>query len=139
MCNFLCTVTDFSAAEKARGMKFCMLVQDRSSPILVNFGLEQLNTRSFGQFLHIAPGKRNLVYDRQVHKSHLGTKTCKEARWGFGIGCRGSAGHSELSVAACTEACQGIQNYARGSVGIRNWGRRRRLRPYGGICVLQTC
>ena len=25
------------------------------------------------------------------------------------------------------------------SVGSRNWGRRRRLRPYGGICVLQAC
>jgi len=23
--------------------------------------------------------------------------------------------------------------------GIRNWGRRRRLRPCGGICVLQAC
>ena len=22
---------------------------------------------------------------------------------------------------------------------IRNWGRRRRLRPYGGICVLEAC
>jgi len=37
-----------------------------------------------------------------------------EARWGFGIGCR----------------C---------SVGSQNWGRRRCLRPYGGIYVLQAC
>ena len=27
----------------------------------------------------------------------------------------------------------------RGSVGSRIWGRRRRVRPYGGICVLQAC
>jgi len=27
----------------------------------------------------------------------------------------------------------------RRSVGIGNWGRRRCLRPYGGICVLQAC
>jgi len=28
------------------------------------------------------------------------------------VGCRGSAGHSELAAAACTEAHQGIQNWA---------------------------
>ena len=33
----------------------------------------------------------------------------------------------------------GIRNYAWGSAGIRNWGRRHWLRPYGGICVLQAC
>jgi len=44
VCNFVIfffTVTDFSAAEKARGVKFCTLVAyypDRSSPLLVNIG-----------------------------------------------------------------------------------------------------
>ena len=41
MCLFVfCMVTDFSAAEKGRGVKFCMLAYypDRSSPLLVNFG-----------------------------------------------------------------------------------------------------
>ena len=33
----------------------------------------------------------------------------------------------------------GIRNYARGLVGHSELGRRRRLRPCGGICVLQTC
>jgi len=27
----------------------------------------------------------------------------------------------------------------RGLVGSQNWGRRRRVRPYGGIYVLQAC
>jgi len=38
---FFCMFTDFSAAEKSRGVKLCMRVHydlDRSSPILVNFG-----------------------------------------------------------------------------------------------------
>jgi len=42
-CLFFCTVTDLSAVEKDRGVKFCMHVSyylDRSSPLLVNFGLQ---------------------------------------------------------------------------------------------------
>jgi len=38
---FVCTVTDFSAAERARGVKFCMHAAhypDRSSPVLVKIG-----------------------------------------------------------------------------------------------------
>ena len=38
---FFCTVTDFSAGEKDRGVKFCMLLAyypHRSPLILVNFG-----------------------------------------------------------------------------------------------------
>ena len=37
VCLFFCTVTDFSAAEKDRGVKFCMFdyYPDRSSLILV--------------------------------------------------------------------------------------------------------
>jgi len=42
-----------------------------------------------------------------------GKKICGMARWAVGIG-RGSVVQSEL-------------------------GRRRRIRPYGGICVLQAC
>jgi len=43
VCYFLffSIVTDFSVAEKDRGVKFCMLViyyPGRTSPILVNFG-----------------------------------------------------------------------------------------------------
>jgi len=44
LCFVVCRVRDFSAAEKARGVKICMHVRvlsgvpDRSSGILVNFG-----------------------------------------------------------------------------------------------------
>jgi len=41
VCFFVYTVTDFSAAEKARGVKFCLhdgLLSGQSSPFLVNFG-----------------------------------------------------------------------------------------------------
>ena len=41
VCHFVCTVTDFSAAEKARGVKFCMRVGLLSRQVfspLVNFG-----------------------------------------------------------------------------------------------------
>jgi len=40
-CLFLCTVTDFSAVEKDRGVKFCMHVGQLSGQVfspLVNFG-----------------------------------------------------------------------------------------------------
>jgi len=40
-CLFVCMVTDFSAAEKDRGVKFYMrvgLLSGQSSPLLVNIG-----------------------------------------------------------------------------------------------------
>jgi len=42
VCLFFCTVTDFSAKDKASGVKFCMAVHERmvpgrESPIFVNF------------------------------------------------------------------------------------------------------
>jgi len=43
-CHFVCTVMDFSAAEKCRGMKFCMhvgvvgLLSGQVSPMSVHFG-----------------------------------------------------------------------------------------------------
>ena len=55
--------------------------------------------------------------------------TCEETLAARLAGCHGSVGHSELAAAACTEARQGIQNWARGSAGIRNWGRRHCLVP----------
>jgi len=70
-----------------------------------------------------SPGKTNLTWEETI-----------AARL---VGCRGSAGHSELAVAACTEARREIWNWARGSAGIR-WGLPHCLRPYGGISVLLT-
>ena len=40
VCHFVCTVTDFSAAEKARGVKFCMrvgLLSGQVFSLLANF------------------------------------------------------------------------------------------------------
>jgi len=48
-------------------------------------------------------------------------------------------GRGVTLAAACTDARKEIRNYALRSLGIRNWRRRRRLRPYGGICVLLAC
>jgi len=89
-CLFVCTVTDFSTAEKDRGLKFCMRVvlayyPDRSSPLLVNFG-------------------------------------SRESRGGITFWVRQTG-----------ELCKGH------GMGIRSWGRRRCIKPYGGICILQAC
>jgi len=51
LCVFVCcTVTDFSAAEKDRGVKFCMrvgLLSGQASPLLVNFGLRGVTGAAF--------------------------------------------------------------------------------------------
>jgi len=39
---FVCTVTDFSAAEKARGVKFCMHVDPLSGQVFSPFGEDWL-------------------------------------------------------------------------------------------------
>jgi len=57
---FLCTVAYFSAAEKARGVNFaCMLAYypDRSSPVLVKFGLQGVTAVAF--FVAVRIGTRN--------------------------------------------------------------------------------
>ena len=38
LCLFLCTVTDFSAVEKARGVKFCVRVGLLSGQVFSPFG-----------------------------------------------------------------------------------------------------
>jgi len=89
-CLFLCTVTDFSAPEKDRGVKFCMCVVLLSGQVFSPFG------------------------ELLLAGSHGG---------GITSGMNGSSG-------SCASE--------RG-MGIRNWGRRRCLKPYGGICILQAC
>ena len=42
VCFFVCTVTDFSAAEKARGVKFCMRVGLLSGQVFSPFGEDWL-------------------------------------------------------------------------------------------------
>jgi len=65
-------LTDFSAAEKARGVKFCMRV-----------GL--LSGQVFSPFGEIWPrgGSPRSAYAKVTweNKSHLGRNTCSEALW----------------------------------------------------------
>ena len=42
VCHFVCMVTDFSAAEKARGVKFCMRVGLLSGQVFSPFGEDWL-------------------------------------------------------------------------------------------------
>jgi len=101
-----CTVTDFSAAERAWGLKFCTRV-----------GL--LSGQVFSPFGEIWPrgGSPISVYAEVTweNKSYLGRNNCSEARWlpwlsrTFGI-----------SGAACSDTPQGIRNWARASAGILN-------------------
>ena len=37
-CGFVCTVSDFSAEDKAGGVKFCMVVHRRTGPGISHFG-----------------------------------------------------------------------------------------------------
>jgi len=79
---FVCTVTDFSAAEKDRGMKFCMHVQLLSRQVFSQFGELWLAWSrdggiTFGMsYIEIAVGQ-----------SELGAV----ARWAFRIGGSGIA------------------------------------------------
>jgi len=110
---FFCTVTDFSAAKKGSRVTFCMrvsLLPDRSSPLL----------KVKGQ------GHR-----RQKTRLELRSLTRLAYEWYAPLLLRRrrasafAGGRGVISAVAYSEA--------------RNCGRRRRLRPYGGICVSQTC
>ena len=80
-----CTVMDFSAAEKGRGVKICTCV-----------GL--LSGQVFSPFVN--------------------------------FGSRGVTGAAALLL-GCMAPVDPVRR-----MGIRNWGRRRCIRPDGGICVL---
>ena len=53
--------------------------------------------------------------------------------WSHGGGI--TSGMSYIQIAVGPRSSGG----RRGSICSRNWGRRRREMPYGGICVLQAC
>jgi len=89
-----CTVTDFSAAEKARGVKLCMRVGLLSGQVFSPFGEDWL---------------------------------------------AGSHAGGGISRAGRLRRVMSVSQLRRQSLGIGNWGRRRRVRPYGGVCVLQAC
>ena len=92
VCLFLCTITDFSVAAKARAWNLACVFDyypDRSSPLWW--------TLAHGE----SRGRRHM-YGPKVAQRVLVARHLR-----------------------------------RGSVGIGNW--RRRVRPYGGICVLEAC
>jgi len=82
---FVSTVTNFSAEEKDRGVKFCTRVRLLSGQVFSHFG------------------------ELWLAGSHSGGIT------------------------------SGMYASRQGLVGSWNWGRGRRVRPYGGICILQAC
>jgi len=54
-------------------------------------------------------------------------------------GSHGGGITSGMSICNVHPGASVQQQRAAAAVDIRNWGRRRCLRPYGGICVLQAC
>jgi len=90
VCFFVCTVTDFSAAEKHRGVKFCMHVR-------------LLSVMSFSHFGELwLPGSHGggITSGMYAATNWMQAMAPSEAWWGFGIGCRGSVGQSELGATA---------------------------------------
>jgi len=97
---------DFSAAEKARGVKFCMHVGLLSGQVFSPLGEDWLagSHRGGGITSHIMRCCYEILF-RWVMPIPRHKYWSQRQRW----------------------------------VGIRNWWRRRPLRPYGGVCVLQAC
>ena len=91
---FLCTVTDFSAAEKARGVKFCMHFDLLSGQVFSPFGEDWLaRSHGGGGITSHMNAPMKLCSDDRC--AFLGTNIEPEATVG---------GHSELVAAASTKA-----------------------------------
>jgi len=78
VCHFVCTVTDFSAAEKDRSVKFCMhvgLLSGQVFSLLVNFGSRGVTAAAALLPGYMAPA------DQQR----------RSMAWAFGIGSGGVA------------------------------------------------
>jgi len=112
-CLFVCTVTDFSVAEKARGMKFCMRVGLLSRQVFSL--LAKIDSWGVTEAA-LLPGWMSLW-------SSIWMTCSYEIVFGWPMCIPGSK----------------YQSQRRGLVGSRNWGQRCRLRPYGGVCILQAC
>jgi len=97
--------------ERARGVKFCIRVGLLSGQVFSPFG--EIWPRG------CSPSSPRSVCAEVTWEKNLTWEEKLAARL---VGCHGSVGHSELAAVACTEAHQGIRNWARSSVGIRNWG-----------------
>jgi len=81
-------VTDFSAAEKDSGVKLCMLVQLLSVMSFSHFGKLWLTWSHGG----------SITSGMYAATDWMQAAPACEARWGFGTGCCGSVGHSELGT-----------------------------------------
>ena len=94
MCHFVCTVTDFYAAEKDSGVKLCTRVRLLSGHVFAHCGELWLAGSHGG-------GNASGMYAATC----LARGTCtRKPPWGYAIGGRGSVGHSELSHAAMSFA-----------------------------------
>jgi len=110
-CLFVCTVTDFSVAEKDRGVKFCVHVGLLSRQVFSHFG-----------------GQRSKI------------KVTRDKNARLALPRSGRDKQQEDPSRDYRRVRHIIRGHLRrGSVGSRSWGRRRCLRPYGGSCVLQAC
>jgi len=88
---FFCAVTDFIAAEKDRGMKFCMRVWVLSGQVF-----------SYVDELWLAWSHGGGITSGMYASTHWSHATAPgEARWAVGIGCFGAVGQSELGRRRC--------------------------------------
>ena len=76
LCSFVCTVPDFSAAEKDRGVKFCTRIRLLSEQVFSHFGKLWLTWSHGG-------GITSRIY-ASTHWSHAAAPG--EARWAVEIG-----------------------------------------------------
>jgi len=97
VCLFVCNVynTDFSVAEQVRGVKFYMQVRLLSA----------MSLSHFGELWWLAGSHGGGITSGMNARGHWCQRVAAgEAQWGFGIGCRGSVGQSELGAAALLKA-----------------------------------
>jgi len=89
-CLFVCTVTDFSAAEKDSDMKLCVLVQL----------LFAMSFSHFGELWIAGSHGGGITFGMYAATNWMQVAAPGETRWGYRIGCRGSVGQSELGTVA---------------------------------------
>ena len=85
---------DFSAAEKDSGVKLSMLLRL----------LYRMSCSHFDEFWLAGSHGGDITSEMYAATNWMQAAAPGEARWGFGIGCRGSIGQSELGAAALLKA-----------------------------------
>jgi len=98
---FVCTVTDFSAAEKARGVKFCVHVGLLSGQVFSPFGEDWLaGSHGGGISSGMNIGIGCLVRKGCGEFDIPSAGTCGEARWAVRIG-----GRHMVGFPSCWQTC----------------------------------